>query len=434
MSSPQYSILFSAPVSGTGPSSGSVGDVLLPDSATGLYVKATTANRGTRRSTGMALSPYTAGGVVDVQQFGQVDSTTAGLGAGTASWVRVSTTGVLERASVSGSDDVVGYVDTDGTFHACFGFLTATLVNGGGSGFTAPTGTGFASTTAGALDVASRKVDLASSTYTTGTLPVARGGTNRSALGSSLQVLRTNVGVTDTEWATLSSGSASSGGAGQVQTSDGAGGFSAPADVLAGADFVSIGTTPATTGSLRFAKASSYYFRDSGNTSDMVAVFSDGTDQLFIGSNASFGERAFYTYLRSAIGTYIGVGSTDVLAFASTATKSTNPVIGYASPYGAHGGVIYAFAADASYTLSAAEYVYQRIKFNAGSWTAGRTVTFPAPGFTYDGYGKSIWNNTGFTMTISTGTGTTKTLATGLGQHFWFDDTGVRFDSATFTP
>lgn len=45
---------------------------------------------------------------------------------------------------------------------------------------------------------------------TTGTLSVARGGTNRTALGTSLQVLRTNSGATDTEWATISTGTVTS--------------------------------------------------------------------------------------------------------------------------------------------------------------------------------------------------------------------------------
>jgi hypothetical protein len=40
----------------------------------------------------------------------------------------------------------------------------------------------------------------------TGTLPIANGGTNKSSLGSPLQVLRVNAGGTDTEWATISGG------------------------------------------------------------------------------------------------------------------------------------------------------------------------------------------------------------------------------------
>ncbi len=184
MSSPQYSVVFSAPVSGT-VTAGSVADVLIPDATSGLYVKATTANRGSRRSTGIALSAYAANGVTDIQQYGQVDSATAGLGAGSASWVRVSATGTLERASVSGTDDVVGYVEAGGVFHACFGFLTAAIVNGG-AGSVAPTGTGFYHTTGGVMDSASVTVDLASA-HVTGTLAIGNGGTGLVTLGAGMQ-------------------------------------------------------------------------------------------------------------------------------------------------------------------------------------------------------------------------------------------------------
>jgi hypothetical protein len=45
----------------------------------------------------------------------------------------VSSTGTLERCTPSGSDDICGYCEADGTFHALFGILTPTLVNGGSS-------------------------------------------------------------------------------------------------------------------------------------------------------------------------------------------------------------------------------------------------------------------------------------------------------------
>jgi hypothetical protein len=128
---PAYSILYSAAVSGTA-GTGLVGDVLIPDSTTGAYVKATAANRGTRRSTGLALSAYEGGQAVEIQQHGRVRADVAGLGAGTESWVRVSSAGRLERATVSGDDDVCGRVETDGTFTAMFGVITASLANGGG--------------------------------------------------------------------------------------------------------------------------------------------------------------------------------------------------------------------------------------------------------------------------------------------------------------
>lgn len=58
--------------------------------------------------------------------------------------------------------------------------------------------------------IAASTIDL--TTKVTGTLPVANGGTGLTALGSSLQVLRTNTGATALEYATLSTGAT----AGQV--------------------------------------------------------------------------------------------------------------------------------------------------------------------------------------------------------------------------
>lgn len=160
MPSPQFSISFSAPLAGT-VGNGGVATVLIPDATTGLYVVATTANRAGRRSTGIALDDFTGGQAVNIQQAGQVDALTAGLGPGSASYVRVSATGQLERAAVSGSDDVVGFVETDGTLHVLFGILTAAMVNGGGGGATLP-------------------IDL--TTGVTGILPAANGGTGAGAL------------------------------------------------------------------------------------------------------------------------------------------------------------------------------------------------------------------------------------------------------------
>jgi len=52
-------------------------------------------------------------------------------------------------------------------------------------------------------DIANSTINL--TTKVTGTLPVANGGTGLAALGTSLQVLRTNTGATALEFATLSS-------------------------------------------------------------------------------------------------------------------------------------------------------------------------------------------------------------------------------------
>jgi hypothetical protein len=59
-------------------------------------------------------------------------------------------------------------------------------------------------------DIANSTIDLTAKV--TGTLPTTKGGTGLAAIGSSLQVLRTNTGATALEFATLSTGAA----AGQI--------------------------------------------------------------------------------------------------------------------------------------------------------------------------------------------------------------------------
>jgi len=181
-----YTVLYSAVVSGTA-SSGSPGDVLIPDATTGLYVKATTAARASRRSTGIALTSYQAGGVVDIIQYGEVPTTITGFSAAAASWVRCSATGTLEKVTPGAGDDILGKVDTDGRLFLDPGKWDSTNYAGGGGGsFTPPTGTGFVSVTAGALDAASIKVNLASGTYVTGTLAVGNGGTGITSLRAGM--------------------------------------------------------------------------------------------------------------------------------------------------------------------------------------------------------------------------------------------------------
>lgn len=137
-----------------------VGDVVVPIG--GVFYKATATNRATAavRAQGVAMTAWSASttGAVVVQNVGIIDAATTALGAGAASWVRVSSAGVLERAAVSGTDDVVGFCAADGTLYALFGMFTAAIVNGGGGGFTPPTGTGLVSVTGASLDAASRPI------------------------------------------------------------------------------------------------------------------------------------------------------------------------------------------------------------------------------------------------------------------------------------
>lgn len=101
------------------------------------YVVATTANRTAagRRSACIALTTGDAdsssGSSFEAQYVGTVPPSISGLGDGDASYIRVSSTGVLERvASFSSSDDVCGHCDADGTAYVCFPLVGLGLASG----------------------------------------------------------------------------------------------------------------------------------------------------------------------------------------------------------------------------------------------------------------------------------------------------------------
>lgn len=136
MSSPAISFNYSATIAAS-VTSGLKGQVLIPSTLpqdAGRFVVATTANRGSRRSTCIALENFGAMSTVRVQQVGEIPADVSGLATGTASWVRVSSTGYLERVTTPATgDDVVGRAEADGTVRLLFGVLTDTMANGGGS-------------------------------------------------------------------------------------------------------------------------------------------------------------------------------------------------------------------------------------------------------------------------------------------------------------
>lgn len=213
MPSPAYSIIYSAVLSTTA-SDGLKGDVLIPSTVDGRYVKATTANRGSRRATGIALSDYASGGVVDIQQTGQVATDVTGFTAAASSWVRTSMLGRLEKVTPSAGDDLLGKTDTDGRLFLSSGIWDSS--NSAPPPFVAPTGTGIITGTSGTLDASAAPVGagimafLATpsganlATALTSALPTTDGGTGLAAIGSSLQILRTNTAASALEYATLS--------------------------------------------------------------------------------------------------------------------------------------------------------------------------------------------------------------------------------------
>lgn len=141
----------------------------------------------------------------------------------------------------------------------------------------------------GAVDLATNKV--------TGTLPVAKGGTGLAALGSALQVLRTNAAANATEWASISALASGSAG-GQALIWDGANWAGGALD-LADAD--------ARTGLLPHANIANgsalSVFGRAGNTAGVMAsiVGTDGQALRVSGTALGFGTLATAAYADASV-------------------------------------------------------------------------------------------------------------------------------------
>jgi hypothetical protein len=99
------------------------------------YLPATTANRAMYgRSVGISLSAASAAnGSFEFQVAGVMSASLTGLGAGTASWVRASATGTLERCTPASGDDIVGKCNTAGDLTIVLGTWDDSNTVGGGS-------------------------------------------------------------------------------------------------------------------------------------------------------------------------------------------------------------------------------------------------------------------------------------------------------------
>jgi hypothetical protein len=286
------------------------------------------------------------------------------------------------------------------------------------------TGTGIPHVVAGALSAASSLIVNADVDA------AAAVAVSKLAPGTNTHVLTTTGGVA--VWAAPAGGGASDGTAGQVQTSDGAGGFTA-STVLGGAGFLSFGASPSAAG----------YLRLDGDASASWITFQDGATDYNIykrqGSALVEGDVSWTiqhdsynnVFVCNSAGVHIHyVGAVEAIYINSTAIQVGKPIIGNTtatSPHGVHGGFTFIFLADADYTLTAAQYAMDFCQFETGAWTASHKAIFPHPATQAAGYYKTIFNNTLYGITISTGTGLEVLHAGGLPPtRYWFDNAGVR--------
>lgn len=239
-----------------------------------------------------------------------------------------------------------------------------------------------------------------------GTLPASKGGTGLGALGSGVAtwlgtpsganfasaltgtlpvtllapsvtntfVLTTTGGVV--VWAAASGGGASAGGAGQVQTSDGAGAFTAPSTVLAGSGFISIGATPASAGESRYLNVASMRVRNAANSGDNAVWASDASNQLFLGCRfaAGFQDSFQYIYVNALTAQYFSLSGSTVLQLDTVAVSIAEPLIGLSGPWSGMNGFFTKAMSGSTYSLAASEYCNSSILITG---TGTNVIKFP---------------------------------------------------------
>lgn len=353
------------------------GTVLLQTTA-GDFVISTSANRAlyNRKSAGLmrTAGDGTRHRAVDVQVNGLIPAALSGVGTGTSDqWVRVSTTGFLERVTTpGGSDDVVGKADGDGNVSCLFGGLA----NAGG-----------------------------------GATP---GGSNTQVQFNDSSAFGGDAGLTYNKTTDV---------------------LSVTGGVVVGASgFVSIGTNPATTGAVALANNTGIYNRNSTNSLNFCLARLTSANRSIFGDDVSgFGYWDISQVASDAIlKVWNGSSYANQLRSDGSLLYAGVPILGDSQPFGCHGRTVKAMA-DSNQTLSASDYSRNRIKFTGALTVGAKTMTFPHPSSEDRSYTMQIHHaGTGQNIVISTGTGATITMAPGNRATLGFTPDGVIAD-ASFT-
>jgi hypothetical protein len=402
MSSSNFSINHNAVASGAADDISVGMAVLKTDSG---YVVATSANRTSygRRADGVAITAAEAGESFQLMHDALCDAVHSGLATGTANdWVRVKADGTLERtATISSGDDVIGRCPgTNGDFHVLPNLFDSSNYAGGGGGgsFTAPTGTGFMTTTGGAMNAAATAYPAT----------LAMGGTGATSLAA---------GLIKSDGSALSSITTSAAVRSLISDETGTGAMvfadtptlvtpnigAATGTSLAASSTVSAVTSVTTNGFFSITNgtpAGAGWFRVPYNTLTTVlgAKDSGGNDVAVIKQNSAdawiFGNLS--TFSASFQGTTVGVYASNVLTLTGNGT-------GVASTIVLDNGRT-EISAVPWLRDSASDHWY---KFAVSNLAADRTITLPLltanDTFVFADFSQTLTNKTLTSPTIGTG-------------------------------
>lgn len=266
----------------------------------------------------------------------------------------------------------------------------------------------------GAVTVACTVTQGAPTTASYVTLATNGTLTSERVLTAGTGITLTDNGAGSTLVVAATGGAGSSGSAGVVQTADGAGGFTAATNVLAGSGYISVGSTPAGAGLVRIPYAASGTIlgaKDSGGT-DRAIIKWAGIDYFQLGDGSAH-TGMFYcqtasVWGRGTLNLYAGTGGNEVIVSDGTNLRTALPIGGYATSSKPM-RFMSADIAPANTTLTAAQYECVFLK-TSGVSSGAFTWTMPdVAGATFN-----IKNVSSHTMTVKKSGGTGFTIAAGV--------------------
>lgn len=388
---------------------------------TGKFRPATTANRSSYgRSVGVSISAASATNTsFEYQVAGVLPASVTGLGAGSASWVRASATGTLERCTPGAGDDLLGKCNTAGDLQVCPGVWDSDNASGGGgggggdasypidltdgaevdvpaAGVVTSNGTALGSAATLTHEMGGLEADV--SAYS-GLVKIASGATSAVSLGSGVE---TFLGTPSSANLAAALTDETGSGAAVFATSPtlvtpalGA----ATGSSVALSSYWSTGATPATSGEGRMSQNTGIYYRNDTNDGNIRAVYLAG-NELSIGSSLAGGTATTRIYSTSTVETH-----GDTLTFVDSTGGDTRANITGSSVQLYKPLRLIDSGGDHSYV------------FTPSDLAADRNVTLPlltgTDTFVFQSHTQTLANKT-FSDAVSIGTGTLATTGTGL--------------------
>lgn len=257
----------------------------------------------------------------------------------------------------------------------------------------------------------------------------------RTSLGTGLQVLRTNAGATDIEWATIAA--TSPGGSSTQLQYNNSGAFGGTTNVtfdgtglaIGASGYIKYGASPALSGATRHANGDQVVFRNAAASADVVALHGDSSNNLSVGGTQGLGSQFSGLHLQAAndLDFYVGAGNVGVWTSSALSVlgevHASGGYAGYAAgsaPFGLKAATI-TQNSNTDITMTAAQYECGKIIINGTATGAWNLI---APNSSIAAF--YMFNNSGQSMVVKKPAGSGSTYTAGVNRWCMHDGNDYR--------